>query len=99
MTRAQAKAVWTILAEECGATSEDGFFHHQTAGRVPEWRFGGKLGFGGKFWRNRTSRPDGSWGDYWYVNCYAEDETPERRKAIEAANARLWTLMQAEGVA
>jgi hypothetical protein len=34
-----------------------------------EYRFGGELGFGGKFWRQ-----DGSL----FVTCYYEDETPGR---------------------
>lgn len=42
-----------------------------------EWRFQGKLGFGGKFWR----RPSGH-----DVNCYTEDLTSERKKLIKYAN-------------
>ena len=45
-----------------------------------EFRFQGSLGFGGKFWRN-----DGRF----YVNCYNEDETPERLKTIERVNDAL----------
>jgi hypothetical protein len=47
---------------------------------VSEWRFGGTLGFGGKFWVN-----DGRM----YVQCYREDETPRRLADIETANAAI----------
>lgn len=40
----------------------------------------GVLGFGGKFWKGR---------DLWYVNCYREDETPERLAIIERTNEHL----------
>ena len=48
-----------------------------------EWRFCGKLGFGGKFRvnNNRNGCP--------YIDCYQEDETPERRALIEITNAEL----------
>lgn len=50
-----------------------------------EFRFVGSLGFGGKVWSTSRDRPA-------YVNCYSEDETPERLKVIEQANARLAAL-------
>lgn len=46
-----------------------------------EWRFQGHLGFGGKY-RNETNR----------VDCYQEDETPERLAIIEKINAALKEL-------
>lgn len=92
LTPEQAESVWTVLVEECGATSTHGFLQLQTEEYITEWRFMGALGFGGKFWRTRSHRPDGSWGDWWHVNCYREDETPERLAMIERANARLWKL-------
>lgn len=94
MAEAQAEAVWQILVEMCGARSDHGFIHHQTSAHVTEWRFGGLLGFGGKFWRTSGHRPDGTWGEQWRVDCYIEDETPERRAIIDAANERLWQLQQ-----
>ena len=48
-----------------------------------EWRFSGKLGFGGKFWHAN---------DRFYVSCYAEDETPAIREMIENANNELAIL-------
>src|SRR5690242_5139624 len=49
-----------------------------------EFRFGGKLGFGGKFYN------DGR-GAYhrWRVACYPEDETPELREAMGRVNKNL----------
>ena len=52
-----------------------------------EFRFQGSLGFGGKFWRNN---------DRLYVNCYSEDETPERMRVIERVNDALSSLNTTE---
>lgn len=43
-----------------------------------EYRFMGRLGFGGKY-RSKTNT----------VDCYPEDMTPERRTIIDATNAAL----------
>ena len=87
LTPEQANAVYDILVQECGAWDRDyerqNFVMNQTTEEVPEWRFCGKLGFGGKFWNNCGRR---------YVTCYREDENPERLKMIEAANKRLAAL-------
>lgn len=92
LTTAQAEAIWAILTEECGARSDHGFVWHQTRSHVTEWRFMGTLGFGGKFWRSTSKRPDGTWGELWRVDCYREDATPDRLATIKRANARLWAL-------
>ena len=94
LTKEQANAVYDILAQECGAPEQcsavksfserDHFVLRQTSENIVEWRFCGKLGFGGKFWINC---------DKWYVTCYREDETPERLRMIEAANKRLEALV------
>lgn len=55
-----------------------------------EYRFMGDLGFGGKF-RNNGNRDNTP-----YVDCYPENETPERLKMIEAANKRLAELFGGE---
>ena len=47
-------------------------------GGCDEWRFMGKLGFGGKY-RSGTNR----------VDCYSEDETPERLDLIKQINIKL----------
>lgn len=39
MTAEQAEAVWAVLVEECGASRDYGFVHHQTHEYVTEWRF------------------------------------------------------------
>lgn len=84
MTEDKAKAVYQVLVEECGANSEDplGFVAEFTSGEpCVEWRFQGSLGFGGKFRYPKMT-----------VDCYPEDETPERVQAIHAANKRLAVL-------
>lgn len=89
LTAQQAKDVWRVLVEECGASrnpdDELSFVMEYTTESAyspsSEWRFGGCLGFGGKF-RYPGLR----------VDCYPEDETPERNAAILAANARLAVL-------
>lgn len=53
--------------------------------RGTEWRFGGSLGFGGKFWADTL-------GKRHYITCYPEDSTPEREKLIREVNARLAAL-------
>ena len=53
--------------------------------RDKEYRFCGRLGFGGKFWRT---------SDAWYVSCYRENESPERIALIEEANDSLKRLRE-----
>lgn len=48
-----------------------------------EWRFGGGLGFGGKFWHNDSRH---------YVSCYPEDRTAKREKLINRLNAAIAEL-------
>lgn len=97
----QANAVWDILVEHAGASDNpdvgerESFVHLQTTRHLTEYRFIGNLGSGGKFWRNTSKRPDGSWGEMWYINCYRESETPERLAAIQAANEALEALRSA----
>lgn len=51
-----------------------------------EYRFMGSLGLGGKVWLPKGRSPR--------VSCYAEDETPERRKEIEKTNRYLKELIE-----
>lgn len=86
LTAAQAHAIMAILQAEVGASlDEDNVndFVFEFTGNKPtsNWRFGGSLGFGGKFHFPGLN-----------VNCYPEDETPQRRSAIDKANARLSEL-------
>lgn len=77
--------VWDVLIELAGATEywRADFLHHaeRTAPGELEYRFQGKLGFGGKVWSLYRGG--------WRVSCYKEDETPERLAIIEAVNARI----------
>lgn len=78
--------VFTILIRHCGAREADRevFIYHMNREPYPiEYRFCGKLGFGGKFWRSP---------DRLYVNCYPEHLDKERSTMIESANAELRTL-------
>ena len=49
-----------------------------------EFRFQGRLGFGGKFYLDRHSDP--------HVDCYKEDRTPERVQIILTANRHFRAL-------
>lgn len=93
-------AVYTILVEECGAPDGEwdrpAFLasfeldHADILGHpLPlEYRFCGALGFGGKLRHDPHE-------DRWYVDCYREDETPERLEMIAHANRRLAELVRA----
>lgn len=91
MNEKKANAIYDILVQECGAREDErpSFLFHQTAEQVSEWRFCGKLGFGGKFWRQGGSLFT---KELIYVDCYKEDRTPERQAMIEAASKRLAAL-------
>ncbi len=66
----------------CGADESvrDSFVHYHVHenGKYNEWRFGGKLGCGGKYRQDNNA-----------VDCYPEDESPERNKVIECINEEL----------
>src|SRR6478736_2515906 len=71
MTEALANKVYDVLVNLGGAheSSRDSFvFDHTTDRNVTEWRFQGKLGFGGKFRSRRFT-----------VDCYQEDEATVER--------------------
>lgn len=94
-TPTEAKAIWRILVEDCGAYDDRlscdlfvGYCCDRGFDRL-EWRFQGKLGFGGKFYANENG---------WYVSCYSEDETPARLQIIETANAKLVSMFDAAAV-
>lgn len=76
-----ADAIYDILVEHAGASPD--FNHRFDFARAMksgarEYRFGGCLGFGGKY------RPETN-----TVDCYSEDETAERRAVIQATNEAL----------
>lgn len=89
MSRDQAGAIWDVLVKHAGAGEHDresfvmAFSHPAMRPTPTEWRFCGSLGFGGKFWDNAGQ---------WYVSCYPEDATVERRRIIQKVNGILDTL-------
>lgn len=83
-----ANAIYSILVEIGGAheSERNHFVYHCTkapAGPPGEWRFCGKLGFGGKVYLD---------SDRWRTGCYREDDTPERDALIADMNLRLEQL-------
>ncbi len=85
-----AAKIFDILVQECGAVRDSlchGFEPFRTYVEKEldrhEYRFGGALGFGGKFYNS---------GFEWRVSCYSENLTPQRRAMIEQANLRLEAL-------
>ena len=84
MTEEIANRLYDILVDDCAATKSmrDSWVHHQTKPDelCTEWRFGGLLGMGGKFWRNAGR---------WYVDAYSEDYTPKKNKLIAATNKKI----------
>lgn len=98
MTLEQANAVYDILVAHAGAqeVGRADFVFQQTSERWPtEYRFGGSLGFGGKFWRLPLPFRVGSDAN-WYVTAYPEDmdRRPEIRQEIDATNAALAVLVE-----
>ena len=95
MSAESANDVYDVLVERAGASEDQyarhDFVYHQTQRWCDEFRFGGLLGFGGKFWRNYGTRPDGTRGERWYVSAYKEDieRQPERQIVIDVANDAL----------
>lgn len=90
-----ANAIYQVLVETCGAHESDRqhFVHVQTSRMCDEHRFGGNLGFGGKFRRNAGTDPrTNEWGEQWYVDYYAEDKTADRQDAVHQANNALSDL-------
>jgi hypothetical protein len=88
-------AVYTILVEECAAPAGQREMFTSVLRREIrrgdggiEYRFQGALGSGGKFRTCYVGPP--AFDRYrLYVDCYREDETPERLEMIRRANERL----------
>ena len=74
--------VYTVLVVNGGAYDKmrDAFIRYHVEEDAPyhEWRFSGKLGFGGKYRAERNA-----------VDCYQEDETPEILELIKQINQDL----------
>lgn len=92
ITNEEAERAYDILVRFAGARdSKDArtsFVWAVTDRKHPcrEYRFGGLLGFGGKF------RNNGNHDDTPHVDCYREDETPLRQAVILSTNALLGDL-------
>jgi hypothetical protein len=84
VTQQTLNEIWDILVEEAGASPSNDmrfcFVTHAMSGKWTEFRFGGKLGHGGKVWDNCGRI---------YVTAYSENETPEVKAIIERTNERL----------
>ena len=83
---------YNLLIEHCGIRDDDmrdTFIRHFVEQGGMEWRFQGKLGFGGKFWHT---------GRGWDINCYREDETKELKALIKTVNGLLADLAAELGV-
>ena len=79
LTKEEAERIYTLLVQEAGALESErvDFVCHRSA---TEWRFRGKLGFGGKFYNTASGMR---------VSCYPEDMTEERETIIKWVNALL----------
>ncbi len=75
-------AIFNILVKHAGASEDlrESFLYNWG---TSEFRFCGKLGPGGKFWND---------GGGFRVDCYKEDETPERLAIMEKVNKLLLEL-------
>lgn len=95
ITAEEAREAYTVLIDECGARKDkndvEAFIYHVTKEGCREYRFQGVLGFGGKF------RNNGNRGGIPYVDCYHEDETSVRARAICRANVRLAEIFASIG--
>jgi hypothetical protein len=95
MTRKQGNCVYDLLVEQAGAPEDlrEDFLYWLATDAQPrnyaEFRFQGKLGFGGKFWLT---------GDGMYVTCYWEDVTPEREKILKTVDDSLAALEKEWGI-
>ena len=82
MTKEKANKIYDILVCIGGAYEpwRDSFVYHHTESKCGcnEWRFSGKLGFGGKY-RSKYNR----------VDFYVEDETPDRIRLMNEINSML----------
>lgn len=88
ITESQAKVIWLVCVHICGASrfldDMDDFVRYAQEEEPLEFRFQGKLGFGGKLYFALPPR----------VSCYPEDETPDRKEMVDHANQFLSTLAE-----
>ena len=83
-----AERIWDVLIEHAGASPDEreAFVRYLTTPERfgHEYRFMGRLGFGGKLYYSPARGP--------WVACYREDETDERRAIITRVNRGLADL-------
>ncbi len=98
LTADQANAIYDLLVQHAGASENgrEGFVIVQANTVTNEYRFGGLLGFGGKFWRMTGLRREDR-DLRWSVNFYSEDKTSEREAAAEVTNRALAGLLAMQG--
>jgi len=87
MNQSETDKIYDILVKHAGAPEspmQRMSFHRFMNVPGNEFRFGGKLGFGGKFWKKDSQR------DY-RVSCYQEDEKnfPEMEEVAKKTNEEL----------
>lgn len=85
ITTGAAHRVWDILVKYAGADEEDRFhFLRYVVGKqyCDEYRFQGKLGFGGKV---------SKFSEQWYVQYYLKDKTDYRDSVRAETNLILGT--------
>jgi hypothetical protein len=92
LTPEAANLIYDVIAEIGGAHESEraNFVYHcsqASDGPPSEWRFCGKLDFGGKVYLD---------SDRWRTGCYREDDTPERSVLIAEMNMRLELLRRRE---
>ncbi len=88
MTKTLANKIYDILVTIGAKESErESFLYYQTESEYQynEWRFQGKLAYGGKFYNDTNT-----------IDCYTEDLTPERERIINEINIKLKQLMKIE---
>lgn len=80
-----ANKIYSLLVEIGGASErmrESFIYHHcENEDGCAEWRFQGKLGFGGKYYSGRN-----------VVDCYTEDRNQEAIKIIDELNEKLFNV-------
>ncbi len=86
LTIETANKIYDILVNYGGAREEerDSFIDNHVLfdkDVCDEWRFQGKFGFGGKYWRKRNS-----------ITCYTEDLLPETDRLLQKINEELKKL-------
>jgi len=90
-TEEEANRIWDLLMAEAGAIEHwrKDFVYHQTKvdkyGPPNEYRIGGVLGYGGKFWRSY---------DALHVSFYSEDESDDRNEVVRRTNERLAEMVE-----